>query len=183
VKAGLAVLVLLAWGAVFVFRVEPLWRAFPAYGRAERFWVLFTPLALSLHFGLFGVSVTLADDVEPWRGLAGAAVLGLGIAVWFWGRAGIGPARLRRLPDDPPLVFRRDGAFGLVRNPLALGVLVAAAAPLVVRPCAAFVATFAAGAVGLIVRTGQEERRMHAQIGPAFDAYCREVKRLIPFVW
>ena len=33
------------------------------------------------------------------------------------------------------------------------------------------------------IRAEQEERRLHAQLGPAYADYCRTVKRLIPFVW
>ena len=45
------------------------------------------------------------------------------------------------------------------------------------------VLTFALSSVGLIVRAVQEERRLRVQVGPPYDDYCREVKRLIPFVW
>jgi protein-S-isoprenylcysteine O-methyltransferase Ste14 len=182
-SAALAVLVVLAWGAVFVCRVEPLGRALPAYGRAERFWVLFTPAVLTLHFAVFCVSVTTGAQVGFWRGLGGAALFAGGVGFWFWGRTAIGPVRLQRVPEDPPLRFRRDGPFAIVRNPLALGVLVAAAAPLVAQPDPVFAVTFTAGAAGLAVRTGQEERRMRAQLGSVYAEYCRDVKRLLPFLW
>jgi protein-S-isoprenylcysteine O-methyltransferase Ste14 len=37
--------------------------------------------------------------------------------------------------------------------------------------------------VALMVRAVQEERRLRAQVGAPYDAYCRAVKRLIPYVW
>ena len=107
----------------------------------------------------------------------------LGIGLWFWGRRAVGPVRVRRMPDDPPIRFRRDGPFGAVRNPLACGMLIAALAPLVIRPSVALALTFVAGATGLVVRVLQEERCMLAQLGPVYEAYRRDVKRLIPFVW
>ena len=70
-----------------------------------------------------------------------------------------------------------------MRNPLACGMFIASLAPLIVRPSGVLVLTFLAGAAGIVVRVFQEERRMLAQLGPVYEAYRRDVKRLIPFVW
>ncbi len=182
-SAALALLLAVAWSAVFFFRTESLRGAFPVYAPAERFWVVFTPVVLTLHFTVFGTALAAAGPVGTWRGLAGALVFLTGIGLWFAGRAAVGPVRVRRLPDEPPLRLRRDGPFGAVRNPLACGMLIAALAPLIIRPRAILVLTFLAGATGLVVRVFQEERRMLAQLGPVYEAYQRDVKRLIPFVW
>ena len=182
-SAGLALLLVVAWSVVFFFRTESWRRALPAYDRAERFWVVCTPVALSVHFSVFGASLAGGAPVGMWRGIVGALVFAFGIGLWLSGRIAVGPLRVRRLPDDPPLRFRRDGPFGAVRNPLACGMLIAALAPLVVRPSGILLLTFLAGATGLVVRVFQEERRMLAQLGPVYKAYQRDVKRLIPFVW
>jgi protein-S-isoprenylcysteine O-methyltransferase Ste14 len=182
-SAALAVLLAVAWGVVFFFRTESLRGALPVYGPAERFWVVFTPVALTVHFSLFGTALAAGGSVGMWRGVAGAVVFLAGIGLWFAGRMAVGPVRVRRLPDEPPLRVRRDGPFGAVRNPLACGMLIAALAPLVIRPSASLALTFLAGATGLVVRVLQEERRMLDQLGPVYEAYQREVKRLIPFVW
>lgn len=182
-SAGLALLLVVAWGVVFFFRTESLRGALPVYGRAERFWVVFTPAVLTVHFSVFGTSLAAGEPVGTWRGLVGALVFTAGIGLWFCGRRAVGPVRIRRMPDDPPVRFRRDGPFGAVRNPLACGMLIAALAPLIIRPSAILVLTFLAGAVCLVVRIFQEERRMVAQLGPIYETYRRDVKRLIPFVW
>jgi protein-S-isoprenylcysteine O-methyltransferase Ste14 len=182
-SAALALLLVAAWGAVYAFRTESLRRALPAYGRAERFWVILTPVVLTAHFSVFGMSLAAGEPVAVWRGVLGALVFAAGIGLWFCGRMAIGPMRLRHMPDDPPFRFRRDGPFAAVRNPLACGTLIAALAPLVIRPSTVLVRTFLAGAACIVVRVFQEERRMLAQLGPVYEAYRRDVKRLIPFVW
>ena len=115
--------------------------------------------------------------------MLGLTLFAAAVAFWFWGRMMIGPLRVRRLPDEPPLRLQQHGAFGVVRHPLYFGYLLAAAAPLAVVPRPLFVLTFALCGVALMVRAVQEERRLRAQVGAPYDAYCRAVKRLIPFVW
>jgi protein-S-isoprenylcysteine O-methyltransferase Ste14 len=180
---GLALLFSLGWLPVYVFRAESMHDAFPAYRSAERLWVVVAPVVISAHFAIAAVTLSAMADIPPWRALLGTAVFGGGIGFWLWGRATIGPLRQRRLPEEPPLRFRRDGPFGIVRNPLYLGVLIAASAPVVVAQTPALVATLTLCGCSLAIRAAQEERRLHAQLGPAYAAYCREVKRLVPFVW
>ena len=173
----------LGWIPLFLFRAEALTEALPSYTPSERLWVTLTPAALALHMVSACVAVSLTPDIT-WAGAAaGLLLFGGAIAFWFWGRLMIGPLRVRRLPNDPPLRLQRNGAFGLVRHPLYFAYLLAAGAPLVVVPRPLFVVTFALSGVGLIVRAVQEERRLHAQVGAPYENYCREVKRLIPFVW
>jgi protein-S-isoprenylcysteine O-methyltransferase Ste14 len=178
-----AVLLVCVWAAVFVFRSEAVLASLQAYTGAERLWVFLTPAVLSLHFTLVCVTLSLDVAPPPARLGAGGLVFGSGIGLWFWGRAAIGPLRARRHPEDPPLAFRRDGPFRIVRNPMALGMVVAAGGALVAAPTPWSLATCAASGLCLAVRTGQEERRMRAHVGDAYDAYCRTVRRLIPFVW
>jgi protein-S-isoprenylcysteine O-methyltransferase Ste14 len=173
----------LSWIPLFVFRAESVTEALPSYTPSERLWVTLTPAALTLHMMSVCVAMSLTADIT-WAGAgAGVVLFGSAIAFWFWGRLLIGPLRVRRLPTDPPLRLQRRGAFGVVRHPLYLGYLLAAAAPLAVVPHPLFVLTFALSSVGLIVRAVQEERRLRAQVGAPYDDYCRDVKRLIPFVW
>ena len=95
----------------------------------------------------------------------------------------ISPLTTRVHPDNPPLEFHRDGAFGVVRHPLFFSYLVASTAPLIAVPHLVLFITYILCVVGLIKRARQEELRLHAQLGPVYAAYCREVARLIPFVW
>lgn len=171
------------WLPLFVFRTEALTEAFPMYTARERLSVTLTPLVLALHVTGLCVAISLTPHIPRFSAVLGLTLFVAAIAFWFWGRMMIGPLRVRRLPDEPPLRLQQHGAFGVVRHPLYFGYLLAAAAPLAVVPRPLFVLTFALCGVTLMVRAVQEERRLRAQVGAPYDAYCRKVKRLIPFVW
>lgn len=173
----------LGWIPLFVCRAEALTEALPSYTPTERRWVTLTPALLALHMVSVCVATSLTAHVTCAAAAAGVALFGSAIAFWFWGRLMIGPLRVRRLPTEPPLRLQRSGAFGIVRHPLYFGYLLGAAAPLIVVPRPLFLLTFALATAALVVRALQEERRLRAQIGAPYDDYCREVRRLIPFVW
>ena len=181
----LAIVFVFGWVLVYLCRTESARDALPSYSRHERWWVRLTPLVIGLHMALGCVCVSVMPDIPLWRALLAIAIFAAGIAFWFWGRMLIGPVRLRRLPDDPPQRLRRDGPFRIVRNPLYFGDLVAASAPLIVAgwtfPFLGL--TYILCVIALTVRAGQEERRLHEQLGAAYETYCREVRSLIPFLW
>lgn len=179
----LAAVLAAGWVPLFVFRAEELSKAFPAYGLAERFWVLAAPLIVAAHVALSSVLLGRAATVAPLRAVAALVLSAVGIGFWLWARRAIGPLRVRRLPDQPPSRLRRDGPFGMVRNPLYFGTLLTAAAPALAAGRPALLLTFALSMLALYVRSVQEERRLHEQLGPEYAAYSREVKRLVPFVW
>ena len=180
---ALGVLFGLGWIPFFAYRAEAIQDALPFYAGAERFWVRATPLIVGAHVTLACALVSVAAALPPLRtALAVALYLGA-LVFWFRARAQIAPLDRRPLPDDPPPVLRRDGPFGLVRHPLYFAYLVAAAAPAIVAGGAILVLTWLAVFAALTIRAAQEERRLHAQLGAPYAAYCREVKRLIPFLW
>jgi protein-S-isoprenylcysteine O-methyltransferase Ste14 len=178
----LGVLFGIGWIPIFVFRAEVMQDALPHYSPVERFWVRACPAIVAVHATLASIMTTLTP-APAWRNALGVGLYALGIAFWFRARAQIGPLAVARLPDEAPTALRRDGPFGLVRNPLYLGYLIAAGAPLVVAARPILLLTYAACFVVLAIRAEQEERRLHAQLGPAYAQYCREVKRLVPYVW
>jgi protein-S-isoprenylcysteine O-methyltransferase Ste14 len=180
---GLGVFFGLGWAVFYVFRPEGIRAAFPFYTPAERLWVQFAPAILSLHVTAACISITRTTVISPLPGVLAVATFVMAIGFWFWGRTMIGPLRVRRLPQQPPLRFRCDGAFGIVRHPLYFGYLLAASAPLLVVCRVFLLVTLALSFSALAVRAVQEERHLRAQIGPRYAAYCRDVKRLIPFVW
>ncbi|MBI4517697.1 MAG: isoprenylcysteine carboxylmethyltransferase family protein [Deltaproteobacteria bacterium] len=173
----------LGWLPLHFFRAEAVAEALPFYDRRERWWVRFSVTIISLHVSAACVTLSWLPVVPLGRAVLGLTVFGAAIAFWFWGRVQIGPLRRTRLPDEPPHRLRRDGAFGIVRHPLYFSYLLAAAAPLAIVPRAPFLLTFALCCTALAMRAAQEEHRLRAQLGTPYEAYCREVKRLIPFVW
>jgi protein-S-isoprenylcysteine O-methyltransferase Ste14 len=173
----------LGWIPLFVFRTEALQQALPYYSAGERRWVRATPVIVATHVTIACVATSLTAPLPPWRVGLGVALFCSGVAFWFWGRLQIGPLRLTRLPDQAPDALRRNGAFGLVRNPLYFGYLLAAAAPAVVAGRPLLSLTWLACLAVFAIRAEQEERRLHRQLGQAYADYCRDVKRLIPYVW
>lgn len=179
----LGVVFALGWVLLFVFRAEAVTEALPRYTPRERFWVTLTPIVMAVHMTCICTAISCLPTVSLSAAAIGLSLFGVAVAFWFWGRAMIGPLRVRRLPDEPPLQLQRHGAFGVVRHPLYASYLLAAAAPLVIAPRGLFLVTYALCWVAVSVRAVQEEHRLRAQLGAAYDAYCRDVKRLIPFVW
>jgi len=172
----------LGWIPLYLYRAESMGDALPHYSPVEQRWVKLTPTVIAVHVSLSCPLVSVAEP-PPWRGTAGLILFAAGVAFWFWARLQIGPLRVTRLPNEPPRQLRRDGAFGIVRNPLYFGYLVVAAAPVVVALRPVLLLTFAACVAVLTVRADQEERRLLRQLGPAYAVYRDSVKRLVPFVW
>jgi protein-S-isoprenylcysteine O-methyltransferase Ste14 len=179
----LAVLYTLGWIPLFFIRTEALSRAFPLYGRGERWSTVCSAVFMGAHMTAACVVVSLTASIAPTAAILSVATFATGIGFWLWARMLISPLRSQRLPDEPPLRLQFRGPFGLVRHPLYLGGLTAAAAPLFVAPRPGLFLTYALCLVSLAVRAVQEERRLHEQLGPEYAAYCRAVKRLVPFVW
>lgn len=180
---ALAVIFTLGWVPLYLCRAETLWDALPGYTGAERLWVQLTPLVLAAHMTAACITLSYASAIALWAAAVGVLTFAGAVAFWFWGRVLIGPLRVTRLPDEPPLQFRRDGAFGIVRHPLYFAYLVACAAPLLVVPRRFLFATFGVCLLVVAVRAVQEERRLRSHLGAAYDAYSGGVKRLVPFVW
>lgn len=172
----------IGWIPIFMFRTEAAQEALPLYNAAERRWVRLAIVTLTVHMTLASILTSFAHP-PPWRAGLGLVIFASGIGFWFWARLQIGPLTATRRPDQPPPVLCHDGAFGLVRNPLYFSYLLATAAPTIVAAAPILLLTFAATVLVLVVRAEQEERRLHVQLGAAYAQYCREVKRLIPFLW
>ena len=80
-------------------------------------------------------------------------------------------------------VCGQDGAYAIVRHPLYLGTLIAAAAPVVATRSWLLLATLICCFLVLAKRAVDEEGRLREQLGTEYVDYSREVKRLIPFIW
>lgn len=173
----------LAWVPLYFVRTEDAAEALEHYSPAERRWVRLTPILIGLHVSLTCMLLMVGAPPPLWRVLIGLVLFTSAAAFWIWARIQIGPPTRRRLPDQPPVVLRCDGPFGLVRNPLYLGYAVAAASLALVAAEPILVVTFSACIVALVIRSEQEERRLHAQLGDRYAAYCRTVRRLIPYLW
>jgi protein-S-isoprenylcysteine O-methyltransferase Ste14 len=178
----MAVAFAIGWIPFYRFRAESMRDALPYYRGSERRWVQLSPALFAIHMTLASLLLSVSSPPR-WRAGLGTARFAAALAFWLWARRQIGPWQTTRLPDDPPRRLRRDGAFGVVRNPLYLAYLLAAAGPALVAARPVLAVTLAACAAALMIRAAQEERRLHAQLGTEYAEYCRRVKRLIPYVW
>lgn len=178
----LAIYVTLGWLPMFVFRVESLNDALAHYHGSERWWTRLAPIVIAGHVTATCLALNFVA-VAAWQALLSATLFAVAVGFWAWGRVQIGPLRETRLPDEPPLRFRRDGAFGIVRHPLYCAFVLAAGAPLIAVPRWWLLLSYMATVATIAIRAVQEERRLHAQLGPEYALYCRQVKRLLPWVW
>ena len=173
----------LGWVIPWMFRTEEPSRALVTYPLPEKLLGVGIPLLISVHISVACNGVITTHPLPAGRAALGVALYLGGLAFWLRARAQIGPIRLRRLPEEPPLQLRCDGAFGIVRHPLYVGVLTMAAGPAIVAGQPWLALSWLASLVLLGIRAGLEEERLHDQIGPAYAEYCARVKRLVPFVW
>lgn len=179
----LAVVFTAGWVAIYLSRAEEIGQALLVYTAAEKVSTITTTVLVSLHMVAGCTLLSLEPRLPVSRALLALVVYMSGIGFWFWGRMLIGPLRVRRMPDDLPLVFRRDGAFGIVRHPLYFGCVLATAAPVVATASAWLAASYALCVGMFVVRAVQEEKRLRAQLGAQYADYCSEVKRLVPYIW
>jgi len=179
----LAIVFSVGWLPLHLFRAESVSAALPFYRPRERRWVHAIIALLIVHVSAACLTLTLRAPPPLSRCVLAATTFVAGIGFWLWGRVLIGPLRTPRLPNEPPHALRCDGAFGWVRHPLYFGVLVAASAPLIATLRVEIAVTFVLAAIAVVARAQQEEHRLRAQLGAQYDAYCAQVKRLIPFVW
>ena len=168
--------VLLALGMIplFVFRTEPMMRALEVITPKERKSWRMAVAALTVHMTLCCMLIGNAE-LMPLATSVGVSAFVAGMGFWLWGRRAIGPLRGRRTPDQPPLEFRLDGPFGLVRNPLYFGLLLACIGLAIAAHHISAWITFIPCIYVLDLRARHEEERMRAQVGASYEAYQRAV--------
>lgn len=112
----------------------------------------------------------------------GAVMAAAGIAFAVWARLYLG--RNWGMPmshiESAELVI--DGPYKLVRHPIYTGVLTAMAGTTIAASWE-LVLPFALMAVYFGYAATQEEKRMHAEFGPKYDAYRRRSKMLVPWLF
>ena len=182
--AVLALVYTAGWIPLFALRAESVHVSLPHYDTwRERASVILSVVAMSTHVTATCLTITFMKALPPVATAASLAIFAAGLGLWLWGRILISPLFTQRLPEEAPPVLQTGGAFGIVRHPLFLGMLVAAGAPLLVAPRIFLALTFVLCCLALALQAVQEEARLHAQLGEPYAAYCLEVKRLIPWVW
>jgi protein-S-isoprenylcysteine O-methyltransferase Ste14 len=127
--------------------------------------------------------VHLSEPAAAGLSILGAALYFPGTSLYLWSLAALGPqfgvssvsgARLYR---DHRLVTQ--GPFGIVRHPMYIGVLLAAAGALLIfRTWAMLV--FAPMSLVVAVRAEREEQLLAETFGDSWKAYCSRVPKWLP---
>ena len=138
------------------------------------FWILIAAIAATFAF------LPLARFDEPWLPWAGGALAILGIAVSVAGKRRFQREETNVYTFENPDKLVADGLFGVSRNPMYLGLVLAGFGAALASGTAA--ALILAAAFALTVRywyIAYEETVMRRRFGTDYDAYCRRVRRWI----
>ena len=124
------------------------------------------------------------NDAPGYTGLAGwslFAVVVLGFLFAWWARLHLGRLWSGRVTRKEGHRVVSTGPYALVRHPIYTGVIVAAfAAGIAERRWLALLGAVVIAA-GFWLRARLEERFLTSELGPAYEAYARQVPMLIPF--
>lgn len=120
--------------------------------------------------------------------LAIMAIVGIGLSVWTI-------IHMKRVGKGNPMdVFNHeiaprtenlmtDGPYRVCRNPMLLGVLIYYAGIIVCLATWQSAVVFLAYFVIIMIQVRQEEKRLQEDFGEAYLEYCKNTKKLIPFIW
>jgi len=111
----------------------------------------------------------------------GAVVGALGLAVIVIAQAQMGSS-WRVGIDEERTGLVTSGLFGVVRNPIYLGLLLGLAGLCVATPSAFTVAVLASSIVLVMVQARLEEEHLEAQHGEMFRRYASRVGRFLPLL-
>lgn len=111
----------------------------------------------------------------------GLQVLALAFMVWARITFGIRSFHAAANTTEGELVTR--GPYGIVRNPIYASMTLFAWAGIAAHLNLVSAALGLLILAGMLVRIFAEERALQAEYKDAYGAYCKRVKRLVPFVF
>ena len=152
------------------------------------------PTSIVLFAGIGGAifaSVRLGrDGVAQWPGgrvwpyAAGLTLLVAGVALRAWSIATLGRFFQYRIAVQPDHSVVTSGPYRYVRHPSYSGLALALLGyALVTGSVLSVVAMASLGGSAIAVRIHAEERQLHDALGPEYDAFAAQRKRLLPGVW
>ena len=176
-----------AWLAVGLIRAIPVHRRARTrrWGLAEIFAFAELPLFLVVSGYFFSRPPAEAPTAIAWlAALSGCTLASTGVFVSLWSiyttlRAGIVLDAGHYIKDEHPLVT--TGAYGLVRNPMYLGVfLIWLGLAIAFRSSVAFLLTVLYVIPAYLVYIRSEEGMMRSEFGPAYERYRARVGSVLP---
>ena len=137
----------------------------------------------TMYFGIG--NAVLPRRVPTWfagQRMVGALVIAIGAALMSWAVASFHSWRFRA-KLDPGHQLARNGAFGLVRHPIYVGLTLLALGSAIWVPTLIVWSGFVLIAVGSELRARSEESLLRRAFGTAYIEYSRRTKRFIPGVY
>ena len=110
----------------------------------------------------------------------GLLVAGLLIAVWARMTLGRNWSNVVTVKGDHELV--RTGPYRWVRHPIYTGLLLALAGSALSQDLRIDLVVVPLAFLGFWIKLRREEIWMRGQFGPAYDTYCAQTARLIPYL-
>lgn len=136
------------------------------------FWMLISAV-LAVHLFL---PVTRLD--EPWLPWCGAALVILGIGISAAGKNRFQRVRTNVFTFEEPGEMVTDGLYGISRNPMYLGLVLAGlGAALVSATLSGLILSALFAAIVRFWYIAHEERAMRGKFGERYDDYCQQVGR------
>ena len=134
----------------------------------------------------------IAGEVQPGAAqivcLIVLAVIGIGLSVWsivYMKKVGKGnPMDAFNHEVAPRTVnLMTDGPYRICRNPMLLGVFIYYIGLMICLASWKAVMVFALYFAVMMVQVSREEKRLEEDFGDAYKEYCKNTKKLIPFIW
>jgi len=122
----------------------------------------------------------LSSATWPLNVATALTATGLLFAMWARQHLGSNWSGTVTIKEDHELIT--GGPYALVRHPIYTGLLLALVGSALAIGEWRAVLAFALASLALWRKLRLEERLMHEQFGTAYQAYCRRVPALIPFV-
>ena len=108
----------------------------------------------------------------------------LGIGLRWWSIRTLGRYFTYRVMTSATQPVIAAGPYRLLRHPSYLGMVLAlAGSGLSLGNWLSLASLVALPLVGLLIRIRVEEAALPHSLGPAYAAYARSRKRLLPFIW
>jgi protein-S-isoprenylcysteine O-methyltransferase Ste14 len=127
-----------------------------------------------------GILVMTEAPATRWAGLLLTA---LGCAMVFWSGVSLGAQYSQEVTLQQAHRLITGGAYRFIRHPRYLGVVLLALGLSLLFRSWAGLALFPAVLALLLFRIHDEEKLMHVEFGPEWDAYARRSWRLVPYLY
>ena len=130
-------------------------------------------------------TLAFADyPLRPVPFITGTLCLGLGLWLFYWSHADLGPNWSITLEVREKHQLVTQGIYRHVRHPMYLALLLYSLGQALVLPnWVAGPSYGVAFALLFVLRVGPEERMMLDEFGKDYEAYMARTKRLVPGVW